>query len=457
MNNRGRIQIVVCLLLFMPSSISVNAKTSNNVEIIVNEPQYSFTSEQPLVIDDEAKLAAYELELSIRLRPLLDSGEYGQAYQEILAFGGEPSAARLLLSAQLLSLDGNYDAAIVEYKAAIKKMPNLRRAHAGLGTLYLLTERHKLARERLSKAVSLGANDVQTFAQLGYLNHKLYNPWSAIKAYQHALMLDPDNRQWQSGLLAVLVASGNVTSAGALVDELLQTDPSAVALWQQRANLAMQSQNMPRALSSLETAIRLGDDNPQNRLAAALLHMREQNYVRATQLLNENIIKAGMGATELYPLVVWLLRQDAIANAALLIEAVDQINARATNRQRSLITEMQGRLALARDNSDKAVSLLRQAIDFDSANGEALLRLARLHLARDELTRALLMFQRAETIEATRKFAMLGSAQVAIESREYTKALNLVRKIQQQFPGSYELDGYVQSLASLHSAKQSSE
>jgi Tfp pilus assembly protein PilF len=219
----------------------------------------------------------------------------------------------------------------------------------------------------------------------------------------------------------------------------------------------MQSQNMPRALSSLETAIRLGDDNPQNRLAAALLHMREQNYVRATQLLNENIIKAGMGATELYPLVVWLLRQDAIANAALLIEAVDQINARATNRQRSLITEMQGRLALARDNSDKAVSLLRQAIDFDSANGEALLRLARLHLARDELTRALLMFQRAETIEATRKFAMLGSAQVAIESREYTKALNLVRKIQQQFPGSYELDGYVQSLASLHSAKQSSE
>lgn len=441
-----------CSLLLV--LLSVRAFADDHVKIFVQEPQFTFRAGQPLILDREAKLGEHEIELSRKLRPLLDTSEYSKAYEELTAFGGKPSAARQLLAAQLLTINGDYDAAIQSYKAAIKQMPHLTRAYAGVGTLYLLTQRYDLARDSLGAAVSFGASDAQTFAQLGYLNYKLANAWSAITAYQQALMLEPDNTETLRGLLAVLSDSRQVASANALIDELLEQDPSSVALWQQRANLAMKTQNTARALTSLETSIRLGDENPQNRLAAALLHMRQENFGRAAELLKRNVDESEMDAVSLYPLVVWLIARNAIENANSLVAAIRKGEGGGMKRQQSLIAEMQGRIALAKNDSAKALVYLSQAVDLNPANGDALIRLARLHLSRSEFAQASLMFERAEVIEGYVKAAMLGRAQVAIESRDYAEALRLVRKVQRQFPESYELDGYVQSLTSLYSSRE---
>ena len=454
MNNLKPLQLALCSMLL--ALLFDSASANDPVNIVVQEPQFTFSAGQPLILDREAKLGEHEIDLSLRLRPLLEASNYSKAYEEITAFGGKPSAARHLLAAQLLSINGDYDAAIRSYQAAIKQMPHLTRAHAGIGTLYLLMQRYEPARQSLSKAVSLGVNDAETFAQLGYLNHKLSNPWSAITAYQQALMLEPDNAQSQQGLLAVLIASGQVSSASALISEMLKKDPASVALWQQRANLALQTQNAERALSSLETSIRLGDDNPQNRLAAALLHMRQENFDRASQLLKRNIDDSEIDPASLYPLVIWMIRQNAIDHANSLINAIRGSVLTVPRRQQSLISEMQGRLATAKNDSTRAVAFLSKAIDLDPANGDALVELARLHLSRAEFAQASLMFERAEMIGGHVKSAMLGRAQVAIETRDYAEALRLVRKVQGQFPGSYELDGYIQSLTSLYSAQKSS-
>ncbi|MEM7079035.1 MAG: tetratricopeptide repeat protein [Pseudomonadota bacterium] len=424
-------------------------------EVVIDAPQYRFTPGRELQLDRDAKLAPEEFELSQTLRPLLAQGDYRAAYTAIEGYREPRSAALELLAAQLLGINGDYPRAIVAYQAALEQMPQLTRAHAGLGTLYLMTDNLKAARDSLAQAVVYGAADVQTFAQLGYLNQQLALPWSAITAYQQALMLEPDNGQWQRGLLNALMASGNFASAGALIDELLERTPEDVVLWQQRANLAMKERDNIRALASLETALRLGDKNAANRLAAAQLHLEEGNYTRAGALLQTSVERGALDAQELYPLVIWMVNRSAYAQARSLITAANTRAPQAGARERSLLAEMRGRLALAQTRKQDAAKALTDAVNADASNGRALLALARLRLDLGQLSRAAVLFERAEVLPDQAKQALLGRAQIEIERGNFGSALRLVRRTQERFPGSYELDAFVQSLSNL-SAVQSS-
>ncbi|MEM6999182.1 MAG: tetratricopeptide repeat protein [Pseudomonadota bacterium] len=427
------------------------------VRVEVSAPAFTFKAGEVLDLDREAKLAAEEFELSQTLRPLLSDGDYAAAYQAIVAAPGtDRSAALELLAAQLQGVLGKYQQATVHYRAALKKMPQLTRAHAGLGTMYLLMEQPDAARASLAKAVSYGAQDVQTFAQLGYLNQTLGHPWSAINAYQQALMLEPDNAQWQFGLLSVMIAAGHLASATALIDELLTRKPADVRLWQQRANLAIKKDEPVTALASLETALRLGESNPANKLAAAQLHMQQGNFARAAGLLVENLEAAELSAVDAYPMILWLIDQGALREANTLIGAFKQRLDRLSPAQQSLVAELRGRYALAQARLPQAVEHLANAVRLDAGNARAMLRLARLYLQRGQAARAALMFERAETIPGNEKSALLGRAQVAIDRSDYAEALRLVRLIQKRFPGSYELDSYVRSLTSLQTTQNQS-
>ncbi|MEM7098699.1 MAG: tetratricopeptide repeat protein [Pseudomonadota bacterium] len=446
----NRLQALTFLILSsMAATVWAN---SDRLEIEIAPAKYEFTTGGVLSLDRDAKLAPEEFELSQQLRPLLQQGNYAAAYDVTRSAATPRSAALDLLAAQLLGVLGRYTEAIPLYQAAIDKMPQLTRAHAGLGTLYLLTDNLEAARASLARAVAYGAADVQTFAQLAYLNQNLANPWSAINAYQQALMLEPDNAQWQFGLLTVLIAAGNHSSAGALLDELLSASPQNISLWQQRANLAMKQNDTLRAVSSLEAAIRLGDETSGNRLAAAQLHMDHGNLSRATELLQQNLRQSQMDPEDIFPVVQWLLSRGATNEADRLIGELIRNNRNWPPRQSSLVAEMQGLLALAQNKTRDGVRLLSQAVSADASNARALMRLARLRLEQDQLARAAILFERAETVPGHEKPALLGRAQVAIERGQYTQALDLVRQIQKRFPGSYELDSYIRSLANLSTA-----
>ncbi|MEM7363682.1 MAG: tetratricopeptide repeat protein [Pseudomonadota bacterium] len=434
------------------SCLSAPVERLTDLSVVVAPPHYDFVVGKPLTLDRDAKLAADEFELSQTLGPLLQAGNYDAAYVAITAYKKSPSAALDLLTAQLLSMSGDYTDAIARYQSAITKSPQLMRAHAGLGTLFLVTEQFEPARDSLARAIAYGANDVQTFAQLGYLNQKLSNPWSAINAYQQALMFEPENAQWQFGLLTALVASGHFKSAEALVSEMLVREPGNITLWQQRANLAMQQNDTLRAVASLETATRLGDNNASNRLAVALLHLRLGNMSRAADLLKQNVEGATISVQEAYPIVDWLLNKNATEEAGELIESLRNHADADSSVELSLTTEMQARYAIHRGQVARATDLMADAVNLDPANVRAVLSLGRLYLDDNQLARASIMFERVSVIEGHVKPGLLGRAQVAIARQEYAGALRLVLQIQKQFPGSYELDGYVQSLTSLSTA-----
>ncbi|MEM7217289.1 MAG: tetratricopeptide repeat protein [Pseudomonadota bacterium] len=441
--------LVLSLTLFVLATERAAA-----VEVAVSEPAWRFAPEGELYLDEDLRVAAEEFELSQELRPLLRREQYDIALASIQAFPPPHSPALDLLEAQLHAILSRFDAAIEVYRRVLEAAPGSIRANAGLGTLYLLTGQERPARDRLARALSLGATDVQTYGQLGYLNLKLAHPWSAISAYQSALVHEPDNPQWQQGLLTALVASGNAGSASALIDQLLGEAATNVSVWQQRARLALQQQDTDRAVASLEAALRLGDATPANRQAAAQLHLSNGNYSRAAALLEANVGAGEVEPADLIRLCRWLLARDALRQAQALADAQWRRRAGLSAVQVSALMTVRGDLAAARGDAAAATAAYRRALERDAANGQALIALAKAQRAAGALAQAAVLFQRASALESVRRNGLLGVAQVAVDRGDYEAALATLRDVRRAYPDEHGLDGQIDSLTNLVAAQR---
>lgn len=417
------------------------------VSVVVPAPEIPLQPTATPLLDREARIEPREFEMTQRLRPLLDERLWQQALALLEAEAKPPLSAALdLLKAQLESATGDYEQAVSSYRSAIAKLPQFTRAHAGLGTLYLVRGELERARKHLAKGLALGATDVQTYAQLGYLNLKLANAWSAVSAYEHALVQEPDNRRWQHGLLTALVTSRNFASAGALLEEMLRATPEQPELWLQRANLALKRGDTETAVSSLEAALRLGDDEPANRHAAAKLHLEHGNFERAGDLLRRNIAASAIEVAEVATLVSWLRHQNQPTYAARLVDAVGERLENLAGTERGAYHAMRGDLAAARGDNDDALRAWRRAVELDATNGSALVSLAGAYAQRRDYERARLLYQRAELVPQVKKRAMIGRAQTFINQGDYPAALDVLRDASRAFPGSYDIEANVQSL-----------
>ena len=71
MNNLKPLQLALCSMLL--ALLFDSASANDRVNIVVQEPQFTFSAGQPLILDREAKLGEHEIDLSLRLRPLLEA------------------------------------------------------------------------------------------------------------------------------------------------------------------------------------------------------------------------------------------------------------------------------------------------------------------------------------------------------------------------------------------------
>ena len=126
-----------------------------------------------------------------------------------------------LIGIVYLSLE-QYVPAEAALKAALVPLPDYLRVHEALGLLYIRTERYEDARVHLTRAAELGLNTAGLHASLGYINTKAENWWGAASAYQQALAMEHDNRNWQTGLLQALNETQQYAAGLALVEQMLQ-------------------------------------------------------------------------------------------------------------------------------------------------------------------------------------------------------------------------------------------
>ncbi|HET8696888.1 MAG TPA: tetratricopeptide repeat protein [Gammaproteobacteria bacterium] len=366
----------------------------------------------------------------------------------IAAGGDEISATVLyLIGVAYMELE-RYVPAEAALKAALVPLPDYLRVHEALGLMYLRMKRYPDSRVELTRAAELGLNTAGLHATLGYLNSATRNYWGAASAYQQALTMDPGNRNVQTSLLHALNETNQYASALALVEQMLEEDPNDPALWLYRAHLSLSADEREAALTSLETAIRLGDDSVANKQVCATLHMERGSVARAVELL-KSVPADALDFQFMDQALAWLASENQWDYLRDLLDAAGARRSTLTAAQRSHL--LIRRSALERHDGDRAAAkaALQEAVDLDATNAEALMALGEAYRDERDYTRAETVLQRASAFEGYRDNALVALAQLAIDRQDFARALTLLRDVVSRNPARTDLARNADTLENL--------
>ncbi len=445
------LQYFCTALAFLIASGSAQAQ----IVVTLADPQWNFVLKNDGIGDRRGRLAREENEFLQQIQPLLADNDYAGV---VAAFAQRDEStltpALSELYGQVLLSTKKIDDAERVLSNALKKMPGLSMAHRSLSMVYMIKQDFPQARKHLVRSIELGVADAQLYGQLAYVNLHLNRPVTAIAAYQNALMLEPDNSQWYQGLLFAFIQSDALPQASNLIDEMLEKDAQNPRLWLQRGQIAMKKNNETAAISSIETALQLGESRIENISMLARLHLRAGSAERAVGLVSDHAKDflqdddSGEWST-LDSLANWLVAKQDWTQLRQLLQALDKTNAKLTSAQTASLNVARAQLSMASNEYDSATRYLRSAVSAAPDNGEALLTLAGLYRQQKNVEQAKMYYLRAEALSDYKERAMLGRAQIAINQQDYDDALGLLRKIYNANPGRNDLLGNIQSLENL--------
>lgn len=418
----------------------------NSIQIKQLPPVWTLPAGNNPLLQRDAKLLPAEQTLARKLRPLLDQKNYAAALTAIEAishadYKPEPI---LSLSPALLQVKGQIHVSLSEYEkakqafhSAIEQLPDFIRAHKNLAVIYIKQKNYQTARKHLIKTITLGEGDAQLFGYLAYINLQLSTPWSAIAGYKQALLLEPENAQWQQGLLYSLISAKNNHSAKAMLNEMLQKTPNDQRLWLQRSRISLDDNSPLDALTSMEMALRLGNNEADNLIATAQLHLNHGSVSRAAELMallltqwQNNSLQLNDKNNEQFDaiesVIAWLIYDKHWPEAKLLLNHANKYAKSISSLQQSQLKIHQASLP---GNSIKNITqLYEQAITLAPTNGHALMALAEHYQQQNDYTQAQLLFVRAASLNEFSERAYIGHAQVYIEQKNYSQAATLLRK-----------------------------
>ncbi len=439
------------------SLLSAAASASNNpagtLQVTLDDPVWQVMLNNNAIAQRTAAILPNEQSFARQLQPLLQQKNY-QAIAELFRqrpLADDSTALQVLRGQVLLSLN-RYDEAAKALQAALGKQPDLALAHQALSLVRMQQQQYALARPHLVAAINLGVADAQVYGQLAYINLKTAQPASAVAGYQQALLLEPDNSQWQQGLLYALIQSQAWSQAQAMLEQLLQQQPDNKALWLQRSQLALSQGNSTQALSSIEVALRLGEHAADNLLLAAQLHFNSGSAERGASLLQQAIkakpdsqhwhtplLQAAsyLAYQQQWPALRSLLKQGALPTQQLPV------------KQQAQLALVRAQLASADNQPKQALTELQQAVALDPLSGEALLTLAQWYENRGNIELASISYSRAATIKEVQIPALQAQAQLEINRQQYQSALRLLQQVLQVAPQRQDIADNIRSLQQL--------
>mgnify|MGYP003647601607 CR=1 FL=1 len=398
----------------------------------------------------EASVAPEEYETAERLRALLENNKRDEVLKELNTFYDlELSPAMLTLKAQVYFSLKMYDEALSTYQAVLARKPELVRVHADLGQLYLIRQDYNNAREHFAKAITFGSNSALILGQLGYINLMQHGAFSAISAYQQAMALEPNNLQWQQGLLAALTQAKMYPAAQALLQELIEKRPNDAQLWLNKAALALNSYQPDEALVALEMAIILGEDNTKNIKTAAQLHLQLNSFPRALELISQHVKSTSLDMSLLNEYLMWLGQTKMWDYAEQLLDSVTPQLSSLNNTEQSMYYSHRARIQQIQQHPKQADDFYTMALDKNPANAETLLSYADFSASQKHYVRAELLYMRAEGIDTSSKQALLGRAQLYITIKDFQSALVQLKRAFSKFPELFELKDKIETIENI--------
>lgn len=432
---------MLCLLLASSSYAKVSINFTQP-ELLVEQVHNFDLSHTPMLKSSEQKLVPM-------LQKELEQKNFKALFQQLKQeLNGEtPSAAMNYFLGQLSLQLTKPKLAMDYFTAAIKQQPNYAKAIAGAGLAAIQTEQFDLAVGYFSEALTLGVRDPQLYRYLGfsYLEKEQY--MSASIAFEQAKMLLPNDTQLDEVLVYSYSNSGQSEAALAMLEQMLVSQPNKAKLWLQRANIYLAKQDHAVTISSLETAIRLGENQASNLALTAQLQLQYGSTPRAIKLY-QKIWQGQKDIGSVLDAIGFLIDSYKLNEANTLLTKAKKKKDLAP-RLRAEILFLSGKLDFQKSRFKQAEKSLQQALKLQPIHGSALMALAKVHRINNDSHKAQMLLLRASEIPEVQLQALTEHADLQLTLGNTRKALALLREALALKPNEQTLINNVNTLQTM--------
>ncbi len=327
----------------------------------------------------------------------------------------------------------DFDKAASIYQDAVDKFPKFRRAWNNLGIIYVRQNKYEEAIPALTRVIELGGYNGITFGLLGFSYTSIENYLSAESAYRMAILLDADTMDWKMGLARCFFKQERFGEAVALCGQLIKQFPERSDLWLLQANAYIGLEKPLEAAEIYEVVDQLGKATQDSLKMLADIYINEKlyelatdTYIRAMEKDPEQFTNQAIRSAKI------LSARGAFEQTREIISRINEVyDGKLSDDERNELLKIEARLAVADGSDEEEVQVLKEIVQLDPMDGEALLLLGQ-HYAREGNTeKAIFYYERAANIENYEADAKVRHAQLLVRNGKYQEALPLLRSAQQ--------------------------
>lgn len=342
----------------------------------------------------EPKVDQEEATLIAELSEILSAQRYKEAETRLLSFikerknpvdpeveAKDVSAALVFTLGNLYYQNGRTDDAESAYKTAIKRFPEYRRAHKNLALLYARSERMKQAKPHLIKAMELGDADHLSYGLLGHAMLAEDKALAAEAAFRQAYLTNPNEKDWQVGLVQALLSKEDWAQAASMMQSLIDDNPGDPVMWKQQANCYIQMDDFMRAAENFEVLRLKGiaDEGSLNTLGD-IYSRQEEPLLALGAYLSAIRMSEVVDVDRTLKSAGYLLQLEAPKEAAeLMVTLRAKAGAALSKDQQVAAFVVESDIADADQRYQVAADLLKQALVVDPASGESKLKLGEMY------------------------------------------------------------------------------
>lgn len=337
-----------------------------------------------------------------------------------------------LADADLAVKRRDFDTALNILKKVPEESVYFTRAKMRMGDIYLKHRKDERQYAACFQELAYSSNTVHGFILLGEAYMRIMDPEKAIRAYEHALKLDPKDMELASRIGRALVTTHDYGRALEYYENAVKSEGSKLTLAHELAELYLQ-------LKKYEDSIRV--------LQEAL--MRKETIEAAGEAEDARSLMGFVKCHQLLATVYHTLREfdtarESLGNALALqkqaLAELRDLNSEIRNEARKLASKINLTLAQYSDgkNPDEIKDYYEEALKYNENNEEARLELARLHMNRGDLEPAERELNMLLQINPNNKDGTLLYADIMFRQSKHEEATDLFQRLLEKNPSRFD-------------------
>lgn len=356
-----------------------------------------------------------------------------QALQKLAGIKGASARIDFALGNLLFQADRREEAESW-FKRAIEKFPNYRQALNNLAILYVQSGKPKEAVLNFTEAIRLGASDGTTYGLLGVAYLGLENFLAAEGAFRNAMILRPEVKDWEMGLVQALYRQEKWPEIVSILNRLIENAPGDSQLWELQAGAYLGQKNTLAAAANYEIMDQLGKLTADQLgtlgdiyINDGMLDVGADAYVRAFE-------RAGVAGGIERPLraAEILIGREGYEAARKLVQRVTKAAAEGlSDADKRKLLKVEAKIDMAEGREDAAAQALTQIVELDPLDGDALVLLGQYFQRKSENEKAIARYEQAAAVPAFEQVAKVRHAQLLVSIGKYDLAIPLLKRAQE--------------------------